>query len=222
MKMTEDEWRSCADPERMIDELSAEWVPRKYRLFACACVRRIWFYIHSPRWHHVIELAEQVADGLALESELIALVSHLRESHNPAVLAAEDASSADEDIDGAAGACAYHAAEAVANFAGRRGTSAWDSARRQERSAQAQLVRCVFGLSPLRPIEVPDSSLTPTAVSLAKNVYDNRDFERMPILADALEEAGCTNSDLLNHCRSDTPHARGCWVVDLILGKQSH
>ncbi len=55
---------------------------------------------------------------------------------------------------------------------------------------------------------------------IAGTIYDERSFHDMPILADALEEAGCANTDILGHCRGDGPHVRGCWVVDLILGKQ--
>jgi hypothetical protein len=58
-----------------------------------------------------------------------------------------------------------------------------------------------------------------TIRKLAKSIYDDRAFDRLPLLADALEEAGCTDADILAHCRGDGPHVRGCWVVDLILGK---
>ena len=59
-----------------------------------------------------------------------------------------------------------------------------------------------------------------TAVALARQMYESRDFSAMPILADALQDAGCDNEDILSHCRSDGPHVRGCWVVDLVLGKE--
>jgi hypothetical protein len=55
---------------------------------------------------------------------------------------------------------------------------------------------------------------------LAQAIYEERAFDRLPILADALEESGCYNADLLAHCRSDGPHVRGCWAVDLVLGKE--
>ena len=55
---------------------------------------------------------------------------------------------------------------------------------------------------------------------IAQAIYDKRAFDRMPILADALEDAGCDNADILAHCRGPNEHVRGCWVVDLILGKQ--
>jgi len=60
---------------------------------------------------------------------------------------------------------------------------------------------------------------TSNVVSLARSMYESRDFSPMPILSDALQDAGCENEDILNHCRSAGPHVRGCWVVDLILGK---
>src|SRR5262249_25241945 len=58
-----------------------------------------------------------------------------------------------------------------------------------------------------------------TVARIAQAIYDERAFERLPVLADALEDAGCDNADILSHCRSDGPHVRGCWVVDLLLGK---
>ena len=62
--------------------------------------------------------------------------------------------------------------------------------------------------------------LTPKVKTLAQAIYDDRAFERIPELADALAEAGCSNADILDHCRKPGEHVRGCWVVDLVLGKQ--
>jgi hypothetical protein len=61
---------------------------------------------------------------------------------------------------------------------------------------------------------------TDTVVALARQMYDSRDFRAMPILADALQDAGCDNDEVLNHCRAGAVHFRGCWVVDLVLGKE--
>jgi hypothetical protein len=76
----------------------------------------------------------------------------------------------------------------------------------------------IFG-NPFRPATFDPAWRTNTAVSLARQTYESRDFSAMPILADALQEAGCDNTDLLDHCRCSGPHVRGCWVVDLVLGK---
>jgi hypothetical protein len=59
-----------------------------------------------------------------------------------------------------------------------------------------------------------------TVVKLAQAIYDDRAFDRLPILADALEDAGCNNAEILEHCRGPGPHVRGCWVIDLLLSKQ--
>jgi hypothetical protein len=81
------------------------------------------------------------------------------------------------------------------------------------------LIRCTYG-NPFRPAAFDEEWRTSTVVSVAKGIYDSRDFSPMPLLADALQDAGCENEDILNHCREDGPHVRGCWVVDLILGKE--
>ena len=87
------------------------------------------------------------------------------------------------------------------------------------RSRQADRVREVVG-NPFRPVTFSPAWCTDTALSLARQMYDSRDFIAMPILADALQDAGCDNEDVLAHCRGPGPHVRGCWVVDLVLGKE--
>lgn len=87
-----------------------------------------------------------------------------------------------------------------------------------ERRVQAQLIRDIFG-NPFRPVALTPAWVNPPAKQLTHTIYDDRAFDRLPILADALEEAGCDNADILSHCRGPGPHVRGCWVVDLILGK---
>ncbi|MBP3956180.1 hypothetical protein J8F10_12890 [Gemmata sp. G18] len=77
----------------------------------------------------------------------------------------------------------------------------------------------IFG-NPFRPVTFSPSWRTPTAVALAAQMYESRDFSAMPILADALQDAGCDATDVLNHCRGPGVHVRGCWVADLVLDKQ--
>ena len=72
---------------------------------------------------------------------------------------------------------------------------------------------------PLPPRDLDPAWRTTTAVQLAQGMYDSRDFAAMPILADALQDAGCEDADILDHCRGPGPHVRGCWVVDLVLDK---
>jgi hypothetical protein len=105
---------------------------------------------------------------------------------------------------------------------GRSRLIAWlsDLAADQPEYAQIGLpeLRDIFG-NPFRPVTFDPRWLTATVVALATGIYAERAFDRMPILADALEEAGCDHADILAHCRGDGPHVRGCWVVDLVLGK---
>jgi hypothetical protein len=85
-------------------------------------------------------------------------------------------------------------------------------------SELSNLLRDIFG-NPFRPVTFPPEWRIDTVLTLAQQMYDGRDFSAMPILADALQDAGCDSDDILNHCRGDGPHVRGCWVVDLVLGK---
>jgi hypothetical protein len=97
-----------------------------------------------------------------------------------------------------------------------------NSIRAMEWKAQSDLLRCIFG-NPCRPTVVDPAWFTwheATLPRLARCVYDGRAFDRLPVLADALEEAGCHDADILAHCRGPGPHVRGCWVVDLLLGKE--
>jgi broad specificity phosphatase PhoE len=83
----------------------------------------------------------------------------------------------------------------------------------------AGLLRDLLG-DPFRPLPLDATWLTPVVRSVAKVAYDERRFEDLPVLADALEEAGCDNADILSHLRGPGPHVRGCWAVDLLLGKE--
>src|SRR5581483_9370855 len=88
----------------------------------------------------------------------------------------------------------------------------------EERAKPCSWIRDMFP-NPFQPVIFDPQWRTQKALALANQIYTDRAFDRMPILADALEEAGCTNADILNHCRQPGEHVRGCWVVDLLLGK---
>jgi hypothetical protein len=100
---------------------------------------------------------------------------------------------------------AVHAADGLADGAG-------------ERHEQARLMRCIFG-DPFRSRTVDARWLGPAVVSLARTIYEGRAFDRLPILAEALEATGCDDSELFVHCRGEGPHVRGCWVIDAVIGK---
>jgi hypothetical protein len=113
---------------------------------------------------------------------------------------------------------AYLAVAAITHPSAASSDSAFSDSRVAEEHAQAALLRDIFG-NPFRPATLDRAWLTSTVVALARGIYADRAFDRMPILADALQDAGCTSDDILAHCRGPGPHVRGCWVVDLALGK---
>jgi hypothetical protein len=98
--------------------------------------------------------------------------------------------------------------------------------QRVVREIQSDCVRDIFG-NPFRPVALDPAWRTPTVAGLATAAYEERtlpagtlDPDRLAVLADALEETGCDNTDILSHLRGPGPHVRGCWVVDLLLGKE--
>jgi hypothetical protein len=88
-----------------------------------------------------------------------------------------------------------------------------------EQKAQVEVFRDIFG-NPFRPISAARIPAPPSVVVLARALYQERRFHEMPILGDALEEAGCTDSDILAHCRQPSAHVRGCWLLETILQKR--
>ena len=90
---------------------------------------------------------------------------------------------------------------------------------RRARKVSPLLIRDVFG-NPFRPVAFDPSWRSSTVVALASQMYESRDFGAMPILADALQDTGCENEDILGHCRGPGPHVRGCWLVDTLLTKE--
>jgi hypothetical protein len=93
------------------------------------------------------------------------------------------------------------------------------SSRLPDSTQFASDFRDIFA-NPFRPVTLAPSWQTETVVALATGIDADRAFDRMPVLADALEDAGCDYADVLSHCRGEGPHVRGCWVVDLMLGKE--
>lgn len=112
---------------------------------------------------------------------------------------------------------AQHAARAAADLQGERNVLD-SSVTATEHREQTALVRCLFG-NPFRPRPACAAWLTHEVKALAEGIYAERAFDRMPLLASGLEASGCTSADLIEHCRSGGGHARGCWVVDLLLGR---
>ena len=247
--MDEMHWLTSFWPGSMLTALRGGASIRKLRLFAVACCRRVWHLILDSTVRRAVEVAERFADGGATEEEreAAALVAgaapvfhefapapprppqHLVPSERHAAWAAVYAYAtgySSEEADAHAASAAGQAALAVqAAHAGawlHRGLPAPLLPDLTESLAQAQLLRDVFG-NPFRPVTIEASWLAwrdGIVGQLAASIYEERRFADVPILADALEDAGCTEAPLLAHCRGHKEHVRGCWVVDRLLGKE--
>jgi hypothetical protein len=230
--VTEEEWLTLSDPLKLLAYLHGWRRQRRWRLFACACCRRIWSAVHDPRSRNAVEVAERYADGLASVDELAtaregaAVVAEelltAREAATDApgpyadaaagcacLWAAED----DSSINSVASHCASEALEVTARIDPHSATTA--------REGLCDLIRDLFG-NPFRLARADPSWLSwnnGTVARMAEAIYSSGTFEDLPVLADALEEAGCANADILAHCRGPGEHARGCWALDLLLGK---
>jgi hypothetical protein len=246
MTEAETQWFACTDPRPMLAFLSSKVRDRKLRLFACACCLRTEQFLNDEQTRVAIDVVEQFWDGKVVHKVYAAAEKAAADS--VAVLrhavAAKQATSSSSNSQGVKLLAYLFAAEAVLGCFGKsfvdvaaecRGALRGfrtadieddDESRKQgesievaERAIQAALIRDIFG-NPFRPVSVEGSWLTSTIVTLAHDIYEDRTFDRMPVLADSLQGSGCNNADILDHCRSDGPHVRGCWVVDLMLGKE--
>ena len=213
--MTEADWLTCTSPASLLDFLGEKTSDRKRRLFGCACCRRVWPLLLDERSRKAVELAERLADGQSSDEERLAAFEE-----------AEDATNAVRGQGQRVYCAAVAAGEVVEDevcdrYCGWYSTSIAAANSKEEECHQAGLVHDIFG-NPFRPASVNPSWLTwndGTVVKIAQGIYDDRAFDRLPILADALEEAGCHDADILGHCRQPGNHIRGCWVVDLALKK---
>jgi hypothetical protein len=207
--MTEAEWLACEDPGALLDFLGGRAAGRKVRLLgSCAPRSRWWPSLQDDRSWAALEVSERFADGLATAEELDAATRDASAAWNAAV---EVFGPGDEWTRGAELALwAVHPGTAH-----NKAACVWAD----DDPTVCACVRDIFG-NPFRPVVFSPEWRTDTAVALARQMYDAREFSAMPILADALQDAGCDNDDILNHARGPGPHVRGCWVVDLVLGRE--
>jgi hypothetical protein len=223
---------------------------RRLRLFRCACCRSAWELFTDERCRLAVEVAERHADGTATRAELAAARAAAgevdrateRQMHEAAQLHAHGSAPwRDAFLSHSIATAAYWTA--MTQFNVRMGhivTMYVQSARAAQvhegpaspqaaavRSAeerlQADLLRDIFG-NPFRQPAAPEPAILAwnhrTVIRIAQEIYEDRAFDRLPVLADALLEAGCVDEELLAHCRSGRPHARGCWAVDLLTARQ--
>jgi hypothetical protein len=247
--MTEAEWLACPDPMRMLEFLRTQRTrttsDRKMRLFAVACCRRVWDLLGEPS-RHALEVLERHLDGAAADEELWSAIRDAEQDwfgqweFYPPTDAARAALTFRNTIPLVA---ALRTAEEVAEGVRCEAAASigpalgwWpppqmpdpailqmrvavgDRTLTAERAAQCQLLRDIFH-GPCRAIHFQSRWRTDAVLSIASAIYRDRQFERLPVLADALEYAGCSEPELLGHLRSPGVHVRGCWAVDLLLKK---
>jgi hypothetical protein len=227
--MTEGEWLECTNSWHLRRSIRDRISDRKEKLYEVACCRRIWHLLTHEASRKAVEMAEQFADGLVAAVELekaFQAAQAVTDAAYADATAAFDAAPEGADVhEFYAAAHALAAAATVADDSIVNGVDSVAAAATEdyaaEEVAQAHLVREMFG-NPHRPAVLDPAWLTwngGTVHRIAQAIYNERAFDRMPILADALEDAGCTDQSILDHCRHAGEHVRGCWVVDLLLGK---
>jgi hypothetical protein len=221
--MGEEEWLTSEDSFALLSGVPSAMSTRKGLLVCVECCRKVGAY--SSKWQKLmLDVIERFADGLEEIGEVSsASQNYDRNSQSCPVFRLAMMFDLLRDITNDTLIACVRSVAVVA--------SDWESAaafseierttqRTQRERDQASLVRDIFG-NPFRPVVVDPSWLTSDVVGLAHGIYEEKAFDRMPILADALQDAGCTNEDVLTHCRdAKQVHVRGCWVVDLLLGKK--
>ena len=200
--MNEAEWLRGTDPGPLLEHLRNKESDRKLRLYAVACVRRSPPVQLTPDEIRVVEAVERHCDN---------------DSRLPAI---QDLPNPDSPVlRNLLHTTAFYAARSTAGTT-TAAESAPEAEREEGRVVQCQYLRDIFG-NPFRFVTFDPTWRTSTATTLARQMYETRDFSAMPILADALQDAGCGDEAVLSHCRdANQIHVRGCWVVDLLLGKR--
>jgi hypothetical protein len=234
--MSEKRWLEGLDPDPMLDFLGDKISQRKLRLLACAACRYVWPHLVDERSRNAVEVAEHFADGLASVDELKKAYEQACRAYGDldptsgtdvcrAAAAVHNACWFEDFLDTAKRSlgCAVDVAMWQAALDVDTGKMAhapdWELlVEKREKGKMARLVREVFG-NPFKPVAIEPSWQTSSVTALAQSIYDDRAFDRLPELAGCLELGGCDCKILLDHCRDHRLHYRGCWVVDLVLGK---
>ncbi len=205
--MDERGWFTATKPQSLFLTACRNARPRKVSLCLCACIRQFWERIPESSFQVVVDVCERVADQVLPPEDITAVYQIIRafpyhETNNWR---------------------AYNAVLQLVSSAPNTWRVMWEILQvirdQPGRQRLCMIVRDVFG-NPFRPVSVSAEWRTDTVLTLARTMYESREFGAMPILADALQDAGCDRDDVLNHCRDTNHiHVRGCWVVDLVLGK---
>jgi hypothetical protein len=226
---------ACTEPQKMLEFLRGKASDRKLRLFAVACSCPFAHLTGDPRVGQALDVAERFADGLIGDLERSNARKTAQQSAQSRPFWGPRAPKWERRVASLAyWAAARQAMEAAWNVpqlavevlvwrAGEYTSGNGQAITTKEAAIHADLLREIF-VNPFGPRpEINPAWLTwqgGTIPRIAQAIYDERAFDRLPVLADALEEAACNNPDILAHCRGPGPHVRGCWVVDLLVGKK--
>lgn len=194
--------------------------PRKTRLFAVACCRAIEQFMVDERSRQAVAVAERLADGLAAPAECAAAAQAAFDARDG--LLSGRTTGGRSAVASAAFAAGYVLSddETTPYWAALQASCAAAAGEARLVEAHDQILRELFG-NPYRPVDLAAETRHHAAVTrLAEAIYQDRAFDRLPILADALEEAGCRDEAILAHCREPGEHARGCWVLDLLTARK--
>jgi len=230
--MTESEWLTSTRLKSLTDYLLREKVvsQRKLRLYAIACCRRVEHLFSHPEVRKALDAAERFAEGAIKPGTLNTWRKRVWEARGADFQ--PTASAANRAAEAVVLACqttsGYLQAAPMANEAlafaadAEKDTPAWKAAHEQTRQTIFALLRDVVG-NPFRPLPTFDPAWLIANGGLpgriATGIYEERRFDELPILADVLDDAGCTATALQDHLRAPGPHDRGCWALDVILGK---
>ncbi len=245
--MTEQEWLTGRDPRLLYAHVRKVASPklkrgrRWLRLYACACCRRVW-HLLAEEGRTAVEVAERFADDGASPAELRQANAAARQAYRDLLRGgpAKGLRALPRDrmkawslwqarhaaLDAACRASGQAIASQIWRTAGNTRLAEGRAAEKSRDASlahdlvQCELLRDIFG-NPFRPVRADPNWLRRNdgaVLKVARALYDGRAFERLPVLADALEDAGCAEEALLAHLRGPGPHAPGCWALDLLRG----
>jgi hypothetical protein len=221
--MTRADWLTCGDPAAMLHFLRDRASDRKLRLFAVAWGRDVWRLLPDERSRDAVLTAERYADGAATVADLVAAHRGAADAVREIPLAAGRRTGvtrrqADRNwATKAAAEVACCAADPAWDVRAAASAAGWTGGA--TRYALSNHLRDLF--NPFRPAPFDPAWRTSTARAMGAYAYESGDLSALPILADALQDAGCEDAEVLAHCRDATsPHCRGCWVVDCVLGRE--
>jgi hypothetical protein len=215
--MTEAEWATCENPKAMLAFLADQRRAgdRKMRLFSCACCRRVPHALADERANRAVEVAERYADGQADEEE------RERALETATGIPTLRGGAARWAVVAVARTGAMVIIDTIGQIAACPPGQEYDPARWQAESrVQCDLLRDLFGPLPFRSVAVAPSWRTPQVVAVAQSIYEERAFTRMLELGQVLYQAGCDHRELLHHCLWSSEHVRGCYLLDLLLGRE--